>query len=39
VSEEPCRVVSVCAGPGIQRFAESAGNSWNLIPPDGNDAG
>jgi len=39
VGEEPCRVISVCAGPGIQSFAQSAGRSWNLVSPDesGND--
>jgi len=39
VGEEPCRVISVCAGPGMQRFAQSAGRSWNLVSPDesGND--
>jgi len=34
VGEEPCRVISVCAGPGIQSFAQSAGRSWNLVSPD-----
>lgn len=37
VGQEPCQVVSVCAGPGIRRFAESAGHSWNLTPPGGTD--
>ena len=39
VGEESCRVISVCAGPGMQRFAQSAGRSWNLVSPDesGND--
>jgi uncharacterized cupin superfamily protein len=26
-SEEPCRVLSVCAGAGIERFAQSANQS------------
>jgi transcriptional regulator with XRE-family HTH domain len=32
-SDETCSVLAVCAGSGIQRFAESAGKSWNLEPP------
>lgn len=32
-SDEPCSVLAVCAGSGIQRFAGSAGQSWNLEPP------
>jgi transcriptional regulator with XRE-family HTH domain len=37
--EAPCQVISICAGPGMQRFAQSAGRSWNLVSPDesGND--
>jgi transcriptional regulator with XRE-family HTH domain len=34
-SAEPCEVLSVCAGPGMQRVAESAGQSWDLVAPDG----
>nr|WP_281127136.1 XRE family transcriptional regulator [Sphingomonas sp. AR_OL41] len=30
-SESPCRVLSVCAGPGMRRVAQSAGQSWNLV--------
>jgi transcriptional regulator with XRE-family HTH domain len=33
VSEAPCRVLSVCAGPGIQRLAQSAAQAWTLAPP------
>jgi transcriptional regulator with XRE-family HTH domain len=33
-STEACEVLSVCAGPGMQRVAESAGQSWNLVPAD-----
>lgn len=33
VSKEPCRVLSVCAGPGIQRLAQSAAQAWTLAPP------
>jgi transcriptional regulator with XRE-family HTH domain len=29
-SVEPCRVLSVCAGPGIQQLADAAGTSWRL---------
>lgn len=36
VSDDPCQVLTVCAGPGMQRVAESAGHSWDLISPDGN---
>jgi transcriptional regulator with XRE-family HTH domain len=32
VSEETCRVLSVCAGPGIQRLAQSAAKAWKLSP-------
>ena len=28
---EPCRVLSVCAGQGMQRLAQSAGKSWKLV--------
>lgn len=34
-SAETCEVLSVCAGPGMQRVAESAGQSWDLVSPDG----
>ena len=34
-SAEPCEVLSVCAGPAMQRVAESAGQSWDLVSPDG----
>jgi transcriptional regulator with XRE-family HTH domain len=30
VSDEPCRVLSVCAGPGIQAYAETASHRWDL---------
>lgn len=30
-SDVPCRVLAVCAGPGMQRFVESTGQSLNLI--------
>ena len=30
-SEEPCRVLAVCAGQGIQHLAGAAGKSWQLI--------
>lgn len=33
---DPCEVLCVCAGPGMQRVAESAGQSWDLVSPDGN---
>jgi transcriptional regulator with XRE-family HTH domain len=33
--KEPCEVLSVCAGPGMQRMAESAGQSWDLVSPGG----
>ncbi len=32
VSQEPCRVLSVCAGAGIQRLAHSAAQAWTLAP-------
>ena len=31
VGEAPCRVLSVCAGVGIQIFAQSAERTWNLV--------
>lgn len=31
--KEPCEVLSVCAGPGMQRMVESAGQSWDLVSP------
>ncbi|KQX25624.1 MULTISPECIES: helix-turn-helix domain-containing protein [unclassified Sphingomonas] len=34
VSEEPCQVLSICAGPGIQRFAETASQRWDGIAPE-----
>lgn len=34
---EPCEVLSVCAGPGMQRVAESAGESWNLVVSGGEE--
>ena len=37
-SEEPCQVLSVCAGAGMRRVAESAGHSWDLVWPEGADA-
>jgi mannose-6-phosphate isomerase-like protein (cupin superfamily) len=30
-SEEPCKVLAVCAGQGIQHLAGAAGKSWQLI--------
>ena len=33
--KEPCEVLSVCAGPGMQRMVESAGQSWDLVSPGG----
>ncbi len=32
VGHEPCRVLSVCAGSGIQRLAQSAPQTWTLSP-------
>jgi len=29
-STEPCKVLAVCAGPGIQHLAGAAGKSWRL---------
>ena len=29
-SSEPCKVLAVCAGPGIQHLAGAAGKSWRL---------
>jgi hypothetical protein len=29
-SGEPCSVLAVCAGPGIQQLAGAAGKSWRL---------
>ena len=29
-SAEPCKVLAVCAGPGIQHLAGAAGKSWRL---------
>ena len=37
VGEAPCRVLSVCAGEGIQRFAQSAGQSWRLVSAAGEE--
>ncbi|GAA0331542.1 XRE family transcriptional regulator [Sphingomonas oligophenolica] len=34
VGEAPCRVLSVCAGVGIQIFAQSAERTWNLVSGD-----
>jgi len=31
-SANPCTVLSVCAGPGIQQLAQAAGKSWRLTP-------
>lgn len=33
VSKEPCRVLSVCAGAGIQKLAQSAAQAWTLASP------
>jgi len=30
-SSSPCKVLAVCAGPGIQHLAGAAGKSWRLI--------
>ena len=38
VSKDPCRVLSVCAGPGIQRLAQSAAQAWTLAPPSDLDS-
>ena len=35
VGNDPCRVLSVCAGSGIQRLAQSAPQTWTLAPADG----
>jgi transcriptional regulator with XRE-family HTH domain len=35
VGDRPCRVLSVCAGSGIQRLAQSAAQTWMLAPPAG----
>jgi len=29
-SADPCTVLAVCAGPGIQQLAFAAGKSWRL---------
>ncbi|WEJ99346.1 MAG: XRE family transcriptional regulator [Candidatus Sphingomonas phytovorans] len=34
VGGEPCQVLSVCAGAGMQRMAQSAGKSWDLVSTD-----
>jgi transcriptional regulator with XRE-family HTH domain len=31
-SANPCTVLSVCAGAGIQQLADAAGKSWRLMP-------
>ena len=33
-SAEPCTVLAVCAGPGIQQLARTAGHSWQLTGKD-----
>ncbi|MBB6252955.1 helix-turn-helix domain-containing protein [Nitrospirillum iridis] len=38
VSDEPCKVLSVCAGPGIQRLAQTAAKAWKLSPPGTDEA-
>lgn len=38
VSDGPCRVLSVCAGVGIQRFAETASRRWDETASDEADA-
>jgi transcriptional regulator with XRE-family HTH domain len=38
VGEEPCRVLSVCAGEGIQRLAQSASENWRSTPPPAEDS-
>jgi transcriptional regulator with XRE-family HTH domain len=35
--EEPCKVLAVCAGQGIQHLAGAAGKSWKLIDDDKRD--
>ena len=32
IGNAPCRVLAVCAGAGMQRFANAAGESWHLTP-------
>ncbi|BBD98787.1 XRE family transcriptional regulator [Sphingobium amiense] len=34
VSDEPCQLLSICAGPGIQRFAETANHRWSDMPEE-----
>lgn len=34
VSAEPCQLLSICAGPGIQRFAETANHRWDAMPEE-----
>lgn len=34
VSDEPCQVLSICAGPGIQPYAQTASHQWDS-PPEG----
>ena len=38
VSEEPCQILSICAGPGIQRFAETANHRWERNPADDDES-
>jgi len=33
VSDEPCQILSICSGPGIERFAETANKRWNGVTP------
>jgi len=35
-SKEPCKVLAVCAGQGIQHLAGAAGKSWQLADHDAN---
>jgi transcriptional regulator with XRE-family HTH domain len=37
VGDTPCRILSVCAGSGIQRLAQSAARSWDLVAPAGEE--
>ncbi|ARR52332.1 XRE family transcriptional regulator [Rhizorhabdus wittichii DC-6] len=39
VSDGPCRLLSICAGAGIQRFVETANHRWDKAPPGEADAG
>ena len=34
IGTEPCQVLAICAGAGIQGLVRSAGRTFNLLPPD-----